>query len=158
MRNYLRVGATFVAVIFLALALSCCAAQTEITKYRSPYLGGPNWRVMNATRMDTAEIQPLLADLFQSVEACTGKEKNFNRVQFYRAGLLFVRQDSTQWQSMAGLKYRNWLYVRNGYPVETTLLIIKHEIAHYLTNLSHPEIDPILEACGIPVTIEEEPL
>ncbi len=147
-----RAVAAFAAGLFLILALSCCTAQPS--QYRSPYLGGPNYRVMNVNHMTSAEIRPILYNLYVEVRECTGYDRSFDDIQFYSAGLILLRTNSNMWKPHAGISWGNWIFVINGLPPELWAGTMKHEIAHYLTRMGHPEVNEIMAACGIPLIVD----
>ena len=144
-----RALAAFVAGIFLILALSCCAASSTFPPTLVDRLGGPGWRVMDADLVDTIEALPILMRAHNEAQNCSKSFRPFNDAKIYVTSKIFVKNKADWTGRISGLTIDNRIYIRRDLNSTTMLWVLKHEFVHYVTERHHPDIDEIMEICGV---------
>lgn len=136
------------------LIVSCLYCASPISQARLDRLGGDTWRVLDADEMDMLEGRAALRQLYARAVECAGVSKSFSSVKVFSTTRI-LRRTEMGWMDAVGLYVEDKIYVVRGLSPPITNQVVVHEYMHYLTDLPHPDIDPLLESCGIIVTLEK---
>lgn len=152
---HIAIDSTIAMFVFLlALFVSNCASAPTPppTSYPDlhPRLGGPTYRVFDVDEIDSVDEAIALRDLYHIAEKCTGATRDYAPVRVFSVSKIEIRQDREWFDSYVGVWAigTGWVYVRRGRGPRNTARTIVHEMAHYITELSHPEIDEIIVTCN----------
>ena len=156
----LRILLAFLAGFLLIITVSCCASQREQPhEYREyiespnkhPFLGGPELRVFDVYEISSVDEYYNLRNLYEMAEKCTGMTRDYRYVRVFTASKIMVKKTTGWSAAINGVWSINtgWVYVRRGRSVKDTTRSLVHEFAHYITQLHHDEIDPIIEICNV---------
>lgn len=109
--------------------------------------------MFDVQRIEGIDAHRVLYDIHREVEQCTGHKRNFWKVKAYTAAAIFSLQSNGKLQRVAGLAKDHRLYIVRGLNREEARGTMLHEFGHYVTRMPHKEIDPLLKACGIPLSM-----
>lgn len=106
-----------------------------------------SYRIVGANRITPA---PSFADAWADVSVCAGSDKDFDRIQWYRAEA--IEQDGREWRSAHEPPDRIYLAEYTLSDPAATTSAVYHELAHYArddrTNEAHS--DPAFWTCATP--------
>lgn len=136
-------------LVLTLLALGCGTSRPN-----DPYLGAPTYRVLEADQVDSPELLLEFQTIHAQVERCLGEHRDHDRLTFYRARLIIALDTSGAWAHPLGIAtIEHRIYFQWSLTPRNRRQAVAHELAHYVMRMGHPDIDPLLEACLIPVTI-----
>ncbi len=153
-----RAIAAFAAGFLLILAVSCCTGQrTPSNDYivsdlsdRHAFLGGPEMRVFDVYEINSVDEAFNIRAIFAMAEKCTGQTRDYRHVRVFTVSRISVRTGTGWFDTAVGVWSigTGWVYVKRGRDLKSTTRTLVHEFAHYITQLHHEDINPIVSVCN----------
>jgi len=120
-------------------------------------VGGPGWRVTDATLLTTPQRDALLRVLHAEVETCIGVTRELGSLELYSvSSILYYSANLRMWN----LGYGMWqseertggneriYYMRDRADSDEERNTLRHELIHFVSGLVHPEVDMLIDLCA----------
>ena len=110
---------------------------------------------MDADLVDILEAQPDLQEIYAEAEKCSGSIRPFESVKIFLVTEIHVKDKDGKWNDIWSGTWRNdRVYIKRGMSDYWTVWMLKHEFVHHVKQLSHPEVDETMKACGVHYEME----